>query len=145
MSLHKTDVQNCPLLFRLRPAQINDSTTKSVFHSRKGPSREEAELFGSSCFLPPCRVEIWYLKANKLYCSNTVLRAAAPHSVTIAEWVSTNDTLIPKTRRQEHPQSAREMMVTVSKSSKTHIYQAIKSRPHLYKPGTGTTPLKTKA
>lgn len=58
MSLNKTDVQNCPLLFRLRPAQINDSMIKSVFHSRKGPSREEAELSGRSCFPSPCRVEI---------------------------------------------------------------------------------------
>ena len=61
MSLHRTCVQNCPLLFRLRPAQINDTVTKSVF-SCKGPSCEEAELSEFSCFLPPCAVEISFMK-----------------------------------------------------------------------------------
>lgn len=43
MSLHKMCVQNCPLLFRLRPAQVNDCVTKSVL-SCKGPTCKEAEL-----------------------------------------------------------------------------------------------------
>lgn len=63
MSLHRTRVQNCPLLFRLRPAQINDRVTKSAF-SCKGPSCEEAELSDFSCFLPSCAVEISYMKAT---------------------------------------------------------------------------------
>lgn len=63
MSLHRTCVQKCPLLFRLRPAQINDSMTELVF-SFKGPSCEEAELPDFSWFLPPRTVEISYLKAT---------------------------------------------------------------------------------
>lgn len=80
-------------------------------------------------------------ESHMSYIAATSLGASAPHSVTIAERVSPSDILIPKPRRQEHPQSTKEMMVTVSKSSKTHIYQATKSRPDLHKPGTGTTPV----
>lgn len=62
MSLHRMCVQNCPLLFRLRPARINDSVSKSVF-SCKSLSYEQAELRDFSCFLPSCSVELSYMKA----------------------------------------------------------------------------------
>lgn len=129
-------VQNCPLVFRFRPAQGNDYVTKSVF-SCKGPTRKEAEPFDFICFLPPCTLGISYTKATHKCNTHSVKQLshhgwAPPDTFSSQRWV-------------ENISGCKGNNEIVSEHCRTSICQPGKDRPDLSEAETRTVCLESKA
>lgn len=134
-------VQNCPLLFRLRPAQVN--VTKSVF-SCKGPTCKEAELFSASMHQKfhtqkPLTTALQHGPSQEICRLQQHFASCNTHSIKqLSHYGWAPADILSSQRWVRNISGCKGNDVIVSEHCRTSICQPVKDRSDLYKTGTGT-------